>query len=152
MKVSPLVMMASALAVFLPGCGSSEEPAAGKAEAPSPPGESPENVQFHTRADTVTALQAAERGTVGAPGGTSRIRFMIQIGAFKDPHRASTVQTEARKRYHMPVLNDFHAVAGLYQIRIGFFESRGEARIFQQQLKRDYPSEYSDTWIVQLKR
>jgi cell division protein FtsN len=153
MKVSPLVMMASALAVFLPGCGSSEEPAAvEKPAAPSPRNESPDKVQFHTRADTVTALHAAEHGTVGAPGRRAQIRFMVQIGAFRDPHYASAVQGEARKRYHMPVLNDYLAGPGLYQIRIGFFESRRDARTFQQQMRRDYPSEYKDSWIVQLKR
>ena len=153
MKFSPLVMMASALAVFLPGCGSSEEPAAVEKPAPpAPRNESPERVQFHTHADTVTALNAGEHGTVGAPGRTAQIRFMVQIGAFRDPHHASEVQGEARKQYHMPVLNDFLAGPGLYQIRIGFFESRENARAFRQQMRQDYPSEYSDSWIVQLKR
>jgi cell division septation protein DedD len=153
MKVSPLVMIASALAVFLPGCGSSGEPAAaGKPAPPTPRTESPDRVQFQTQADTVLALHGAEHGMVGAPGRTPQIRFMVQIGAFRDPHHASAVQAGARKRYHMPVLNDFLAGSGLYQIRIGFFESRETARAFQQQMRRDYPSQYGDSWIVQLKR
>jgi cell division septation protein DedD len=153
MNIPPLVMMASALAVFLPGCGSSGEPAGtGRPAPPSPRSESPERVQFHTQADTVLALHAAEHGTVGAPGRTAQIRFMVQIGAFRDPHRASAVQAGARKRYRMPVMNDYLAGPGLYQIRIGFFETRESARSFQQQMRRDYPSEYGDSWIVQLKR
>jgi cell division protein FtsN len=153
MKVSPLVMMASALAVLLPGCGSSGEQAdSGKPAAPSPGGENRDRVQFHTQADTVLALHAAEHGMVGAPGRTAQVRFMVQIGAFKDPQHASAVQAGARKRYHMPVMNDYLAGPGLYQIRIGFFESRELARAFQMQMKRDYPSDYGDSWIVQLKR
>ncbi len=153
MKVPPMLVFASALALFLPGCGSTEEPAGGgKPAPPAPRSESPDSVQFHTHADTVNALHAAEHGMVGAPGGTVQVRFMIQIGAFKDPHHASAVQGEARRRYHMPVLNDFLAGPGLYQIRIGFFESRENARTFQQRMRRDYPSEYKDSWIVQLKR
>jgi cell division protein FtsN len=153
MKVSPLVMMASALAVFLSGCGTSEEPAAAeKPSVPAPRTETPDRVQFHAQADTVTALHAAEHATVGVTGRTSQIRFMVQVGAFKDPHHASAVQAAARKRYHMPVLNDYLGGAGLYQIRIGFFESRESARLFQQQMRRDYPSDYNDSWIVQLKR
>jgi cell division protein FtsN len=151
MNFSPLVMMASALVVFLPGCGSSREPAGAGNPAPaSPRNDSPDRVQFHTQADTVTSLHAAENGMVGAPGRTAQIRFMVQIGAFRDPHHASAVQAGARKRYHMPVLNDYLAGPGLYQIRIGFFESRENARSFQLQLRRDYPSEYGDSWIVQL--
>ena len=153
MNVSPLVMIVSALAGFLAGCGSSEIPAAsGSPAAPSPRNGGPESVQFHTRADTVRALNGADNGTVGAPGRTAQIRFMVQIGAFRDPHRASAVQREARKRYKMPVLNDFLAGPALYQIRIGLFESRENARAFQQQMRREYPSDYADSWIVQLRR
>jgi cell division septation protein DedD len=153
MKASPLVMMASALAVFLPGCGTTGEPAPARAPGVAAPrAQAPDSVQFHTKADTVTALHASEQATVGVPGRAPQIRFMVQIGAFKDPNRASTVQAEARKRYHMPVLNDYFAGSGLYQIRIGFFESRDNARVFQQQMRRDHPSEYTDSWIVQLKR
>jgi cell division protein FtsN len=152
MRTALLVMMASALGVSLPGCGSSGPPTvAGNPAPPSPRNEGQERVQFHTQADTVTALHGSELGIVGTPGRTPQIRFMVQIGAFRDPHHASAVQAGARKRYHMPVLNDFLAGPGLYQIRIGFFESRENARSFQQQMKRDHPSEYGDSWIVQLK-
>jgi len=81
-----------------------------------------------------------------------QIRYMVQIGAFKDPHRASEVQAEARKRYKMPVLNDYHAALGLYQIRLGFFVSRVSAHEFRQRMIKDYPAEYRDSWVVQLKR
>jgi cell division protein FtsN len=146
-------MMASAIVVFASGCGSTEEPSAGErpAQPPSRP-QKPAGVQFRTRADTVTALHGAEHGTVGTAERPARVRYMVQIGAFRDPHHASAVQAAARSRYHMPVLNDYFSGAGLYQIRIGFFESRKGARAFLEQLKKDYPSEYSDSWIVQLKR
>jgi cell division septation protein DedD len=147
------VIVASALTVTLPGCGSTVEQAAPAPPAsPAPQTERPEGMQFRTRADTVTALHPAETGTVGAQGKTAQVRFMVQIGAFKDPKHASAVQAAARKRYRMPVLNDYLAGPGLYQIRIGFFESHENARTFQQQMKREHPSQYEDSWIVQLKR
>ncbi len=153
MRVSPLVIVASALVVFIPGCGSTGEQAAPPSpQVPAPHTERPEGVQFRTRADTVTAFHAAEAGTVGAPGRAAQVRYMVQIGAFKDPKHASAVQAAARKRYRMPVLNDYLSGPGLYQIRIGFFESRENARAFKEQLKREHPSEYDDSWIVQLKR
>jgi len=146
-------MVASALALLLPGCGSTEEQAApGTPASPAPRAERQEGMQFRTRADTVTALHAAETGTVGAPGRTAQVRFMVQIGAFKDPKHASAVQAATRRRYRMPVLNDYLAGPGLYQIRIGFFESRENARAFQEQMKREHPTDYVDSWIVQLKR
>jgi cell division protein FtsN len=153
MKVSPVMMVASALAVFTPGCGTTVEPPAAAKPAPATPRrETSGEVQFHTRADTVIAVGGAEHGTVGSPGKTAQVRFMVQIGAFRDPHHASEVQAAARGRYHMPVLNDYLAGKALYQIRIGFFETRGSARVFQQQMRKEYPADYTDSWIVQLKR
>ncbi len=77
---------------------------------------------------------------------------MVQVGAYKDPQNANTVQVAARERYHLPVLNDYHTVLGLYQIRIGFFETREAAQDFLGKMQHDYPSDYKDSWIVQLKR
>lgn len=77
---------------------------------------------------------------------------MVQIGAFKDPHNASKVQVSARNRYHMPVLNDYDIAHGYYQIRIGFFESEDAARALCERLQKEYPNDYKDSWVVQLKR
>lgn len=77
---------------------------------------------------------------------------MVQIGAFKDPYNASRIQTLARARYRIPVLNDFHPVYGLYQIRIGFFETVEAARGFRDRLRQEFPNDYADSWVVQLKR
>ena len=52
----------------------------------------------------------------------------------------------------MPVLNDYHTTLGLYQIRIGFFESREAAQVFLEKMQHDFPNEYKDSWIVQLKQ
>ena len=81
-----------------------------------------------------------------------QIKFMVQIGAFKDPQYASAVQTAARERYHMPVLNDYNTSYALYQIRIGFFETKEAAYAFRLRMRREYPADYRDAWVVQLKR
>ena len=77
---------------------------------------------------------------------------MVQIGAFKDPQKASRVQTVARERLHMPVLNDYHTALDLYQIRIGFFETYEAAQNFRIRMQKEFPTDYEDSWIVQLKR
>ena len=77
---------------------------------------------------------------------------MVQIGAFKDPKNASRMQVTARQRYHLPVLNDYNTKYALYQIRIGFFESREAAQTFRQQMSQEHPHDYKDSWVVQLKR
>ena len=153
MKVSPVVMMASALAVLLPGCSSTEEPAAQPGPPlPAPRTEPPRGVQVRTSADTVNALHAAVHGTVGAAEKRAGDRFTVQIGAFREAPRAGALQAQARRRFHESVLNDYHAGTGLYQIRIGSFATREEARAFLERIRHDYPADYADSWIVHLRR
>jgi cell division protein FtsN len=112
----------------------------------------PPTLEFETRSDTVySETLKRQEATTSADRGAA-VRYMVQIGAFKDPHNASRVQKRARERYNMPVLNDFNAVYGLYQIRIGFFETKETAYEFRSRMQADYPNDYSGSWVVQLKR
>jgi cell division septation protein DedD len=90
------------------------------------------------------------------PPDTSEARadiwFAVQIGAFKDPQHATMAQGLARDRYHLPVINEFSLPAGLYQIRLGAFPSHDAAHEFLTMMQQDYPVEYRDSWVVQLKR
>jgi len=155
-----IVLAASAATLLFSGCGTGEEAAEEQTPLPGPVEQSPgagnppmtRRMEFETRTDTVNALRGIEHRATGTSVNPERIRYMVQIGAFADPHHAAVVQSEARKRYHLPVLNDYHAGRKLYQIRIGFFETRVNARLFRQQMIREYPVDYADSWIVQLKR
>jgi len=137
------------------GCGTIEE----TEEAPPSPQAAepvqqqvPPRVEFETKTDTVVTEKGRERlqqdGSVREP----QIRYMLQIGAFKNPQLASRTQTTARQRYRMPVLNDYNTKQALYQIRIGFFESREAAQAFRERLLLEHPQDYKDSWVVQLKR
>lgn len=109
-------------------------------------------MEFETKTDTV-AMEKTHLDSVATHEGRDiQIKYMVQIGAFRDPNLATAVQTAAREGYHLPVLNDFNPAYGLYQIRIGFFETREDAHEFRQRMQRDYPSDYKDAWVVQLKR
>jgi len=148
----PRILLLGTPILLLWGCGGSEP----TTEQPSPnppvvqrPAGTPE---FETRTDTVRTVLRTPGKRTPAPRKEPQIRFMVQIGAFKDPGMASQVQVTARKRYHLPVLNDYHTKLGLYQIRIGFFETRTAANAFRKKMRADYPGDYKDCWVVQLKR
>jgi cell division septation protein DedD len=146
-----------AAALLLSGCGQEEEITRTTADttavaprrlAPQPP-KAPE---IESRTDTVNSVHR-EEGESGAGDSTgAQIRFMVQVGAFKDPQLASAIQTETRNRYHLPVLNDYFAALGLYQIRVGFFTTREEAHLFRQKMIDEFPADYKDSWVVQLRR
>jgi len=102
--------------------------------------------------DTVATAHLPGEGSADSRNGERSIRFMVQIGAFQDPANASAVQLLARERYRIPVLNDYHVGLKLYQVRIGFFENYQSAGKFRAQMIQEHPGDYSDSWIVQLKR
>lgn len=130
------------------GCSSVEE---AQEVLPPPVKEEPARVEFQSTTDTV-AVTSTGRAPANAPGKEPQIRFMVQIGAFKNARLAASVQARARERYRMPVLNDYYLNAGLYQIRIGFFETREAAMEFRARMLKEYREEYKDAWVVQLRR
>jgi cell division septation protein DedD len=152
LRTGPVSITALAL-VLLSGCGTTEhvenQPQQQPATSESNP---PRAMQLESKTDTVNAVhgmsQPAENSALREP----QIKFMVQIGAFKNPVNASAVQILARERYHLPVLNDYNIKSGLYQIRIGFFESKDSAYAFRRQMQGDHPEAYLDSWVVQLKR
>jgi cell division septation protein DedD len=132
------------------GCGSVEQ--SGQTPPPPTPEQPAHTLGFETRTDTVYTEQVSARHDGGSESRLPQIRFMVQIGAFKDPENANRIQEIARERYHLPVINDFNASHSLYQIRIGFFESRQDAHDFKKRMQNEHPMEYRDAWVVQLKR
>ena len=141
------------LLILLPGCGSMPETQETQTPSPPPPAmnQSPAKMRFETKTDTVAMEKASLDSSAREPR-EIQIKYMVQIGAFKDPQLASIIQTTARARYHLPVLNDFNTSQTLYQIRIGFFETKEDAYKFRQKMQQDHPSDYRDAWVVQLKR
>jgi len=142
--------------VLMAGCGGTEETTRIPPPPPTPPAPVTQPAQpepeFETSTDTVAGVYKTPAPRAPSPHHVPQIRFMVQIGAFKDPENASHVQTLARERYHLPVVNDYHTKLALYQIRIGFFETRGEANAFREKMHQEFPADYKDPWVVQLKR
>ena len=141
--------------VLLAGCSataplpeSSAMPDTSAYAAPPPP----QPVEFVTRTDTVDVLPIEGPPASDSTATTGEERFAVQIGAFKAPENASQAQNLARARYQIPVLNEFTPKLALYQIRIGTFSSREEARAFLLRMQAEHPVDYKDSWIVQWKR
>ena len=135
------------------GCGSSHVTQMDSTATPPPPvvRQTPPAVELTTTTDTLHTVPAREGTRPDSSASQSRTRYTIQIGAFKDPQNANGVQQKARQRYQLPVLNDYDTVRGFYRICIGVFDSRESAQAFSENLKKDYPGEYSDCWVAQLR-
>lgn len=150
-RISPLLILVIAAVLSLAACGSVEEtekitppPVVEIQKPPEPP------VSFSTKTDTVATVTSSQQTESAAVQRNPEIRFMVQIGAFRDAQNASRIQALARERYHQPVLNDYNTAISLYQIRLGFFETREAAKAFRDRMAREYPEEYKDAWVAQL--
>jgi cell division protein FtsN len=142
-------MLLTVVSVLWPGCSSTERTEQLQKPVAGPPAAS---LSFEATRDTVTPHFTPGMRADSLQGPGREIRYMIQIGAFKDPSNASQVQALARERFRIPVLNDYHTMLKLYQIRIGFFETFDEADKFRRRLKSEFADDYKDAWIVQLLR
>ncbi len=141
------------LAIGTAGCGSGGEMTEEETVAPAADTvRVPEPLRFETQIDTIHTQRNPEPVVPPSHPVPESIRFMVQIGAFRNPRNASALQQQARARFHQPVLNDYHTTYSLYQIRIGFFATREEAEQFRREMQQQFPGDYKDSWVVQLKR
>lgn len=120
-----------------------------QAPAPAPP---PPPVEFVTKVDTVDAARTEEPAPADSVLASDEARFCVQVGAFREPQNAGAAQANARERYGLPVRNEFNERAGLYQIRIGAFLTRDEARALLLRMQAEHPADYRDSFIIQGKR
>jgi cell division protein FtsN len=138
------------------GCGPSQEAQEEKTLPPAEPVKQDvkkPDMEFEMRTDTVDAVRKkAEPGAVQADSTNWIIQYTVQVGAFKDPQNASLAQAKAKTRLQLPVTNEYDQKTGLYQIRVGSFARREEAAAFRQKLQRDYPGEYNDSWIAEVRK
>jgi cell division septation protein DedD len=74
--------------------------------------------------------------------------FTVQIGAFLRPNNALRNQKVAKSRFpEYPVYSNFDARSKFYRVSVGKFDSRHEALVWQKQMLKKYPKEYSTCWV-----
>jgi cell division septation protein DedD len=153
-KALATLFILSGVALWGSGCGTTEETAQPSPPEPKPvvKEEPPPRVQFESRTDTVAVVHATAPDSSAPTGKQPEIRYLVQIGAFRDPQLATAAQAAARSRYQLPVLNDYNPLVGLYQIRIGSFLTREAANEFKSRMQKEFPADYRDSWIVQLRQ
>lgn len=79
--------------------------------------------------------------------------FTVQIGAFSGASNALRAQKNAKSRFaKQPVFNKYIAKAKMYRVSIGKFEDRKDAFAFRDEMKKQFPKEYTQCWINFLPR
>jgi cell division septation protein DedD len=74
--------------------------------------------------------------------------FTVQVGAFARTDHALQAQKLARERCgDIPIFNYFEPYDKLYRVRVGKFDTRQQADSLKKWMKKEFPNEYTDSWI-----
>lgn len=74
--------------------------------------------------------------------------YTVQVGAFARTDHALRAQKIARERFaDLPIFNTFEPYDKLYRVRVGKFDTRQQADSLRKWMLKQFPADYSDTWI-----
>jgi cell division septation protein DedD len=156
--------------VFLIGCSSSEPPQKSATEqqpvpqlrtseqpvtAKPKPLKSPQG--FIAREDTIEAQLVKKSKQQGQPHNQFKAiekkkYYSVQVGAFRIMANAERCQRLVKKRFHKPVYQFYDRPIKMYRVAVGNFSMKKTAFIFLHQVKKDFPKDYSDAWVAELRR
>jgi cell division septation protein DedD len=113
--------------------------------------------KFKSKQDTLKAsvvVKKKQATRVSLPIDRSgHAEFTVQIGAFSGASNALRTQKNAKSRFaDQPVFNKYIAKAKMYRVSIGKFEYRKDAFAFQDEMRKNFPKEYTQCWINFLPR
>ncbi len=78
--------------------------------------------------------------------------FAVQIGAFKTPANAMRAEETIKKRYRHKTLSFFDEQLKLVRVFVGNFSTAAQANEFRKTLQKEFPKEYSQSFVWELKR
>lgn len=113
--------------------------------------------RFTVQADTVT-IQSRKKATVKtAPVPVKTVvvpqkYYSVQIGAFRLKSNAERNIRLLEKRFKAPVIHFYENGIKMERICIGRFSTLTEAKTFLRNMQKQYPAEYTQAWIAELKR
>lgn len=169
--MKPLYSIALVAALLLAGCVSSEEAGSGKKLAtPVTTQDLSDSARARVnslrKADSLRAKRAGftsqhdtlvasvMRTTKSGPRAIKPIErpvnpaYTVQVGAFARTAHALRAQKLAKDRFvDLPIFNTFESFDKLYRVRIGKFDTRLQADSLRKSMLKQYPNDYTDSWI-----
>ncbi|MGA9119247.1 MAG: SPOR domain-containing protein [Bacteroidota bacterium] len=140
-------------AAICPGCGSTddvsqqtdqEKQPQPQAAAAQPP------VSIETRTDTIASIhqQVPEPETAPRLPALSNGLYRVQVGAFRKAANATTWENFSKKRLGQPAVSEYSERLGVYRVRVGAFETMREVLTFWRKIRKEYPKEFGDAWVI----
>ena len=74
--------------------------------------------------------------------------YTVQVGAFARTDHALRAQKLAKDRFaDLPIFNTFEPFDKLYRVRVGKFDTRLQADSLRKSILKQFPKDYTDSWI-----
>ncbi len=143
--------------VLASGCGSSDETTQQETstenQAPPispPPAQTQSPVSVETRTDTIATIHQQTQEPEPAPKAALILEgpYRVQVGAFRKAAHATALESIAKGRFGLPATSEYSEKLSVYRVRVGGFRTLRDALAFRNKIKKTFPDEFSDAWVV----
>jgi cell division septation protein DedD len=111
---------------------------------------------FVTQEDTIEAhlVTRTPQSESGHPSHAHAVKkyYSVQIGAFRISFNADRCLRLIKKRTTYSTVHFYDKAIKMYRVTVGHFIKKEEAFAFRKSLKKNFPKDYRDCWVVEMKR
>jgi cell division septation protein DedD len=112
--------------------------------------------QFTVQADTLSATPRKKGSKPAQPiemrQTAQKKYYSVQIGAYKLRSNIDNNKKILEKRFHLPVIIFYENGIKLTRMCVGNFPTKSAAISFLLQMQKQYPGEYRQAWVAELKK
>lgn len=116
----------------------------------------PPNRRFNVQADTLT-VQSKKKETLKTPPLTVKSSapqkyYSVQIGAYRLKSNTDRNYALSLKRFQQPVIRFYEKGIKMERVCVGHFSSLKMAQAFLNKIQKQYPADYAEAWVAELKQ
>ena len=116
----------------------------------------PSNRRFNVQADTLT-VQSKKKELLKTPPLTVKNSvpqkyYSVQIGAYRLKSNTDRNYALSLKRFQQPVIRFYEKGIKMERVCVGHFSSLKMAQTFLKKIQKQYPADYTEAWVAELKQ
>jgi len=116
----------------------------------------PSNRRFNVQADTLTVQSKKKEIPKTSPltvkNSVPQKYYSVQIGAYRLKSNTDRNYTLSLKRFQQPVIRFYEKGIKMERVCVGHFSSLKMAQEFLKKIQKQYPADYTEAWVAELKQ
>jgi cell division protein FtsN len=114
------------------------------------------NRRFNVQADTLT-VQSKKKEKLNTPpltvkNSAPQTYYSVQIGAYRLKSNTDRNYMLSLKRFQLPVIRFYEKGIKMERVCVGHFSSLKMAQAFLKKIQKQYPADYAEAWVAELKQ